>query len=129
MIEPSTVIQLGGVAIALATGLIAGARSLGKMELNLSAAISRARQEMDDKIELQYREFGESLQALRTLVTTENVALQTKVFQVELFGRDTYVRRESVKELSERMEAHLRKIEEKLEAIAQGARSGRDERD
>jgi hypothetical protein len=96
--------------------LVAGIWKLSRLEVSLNAAIDASGKEIDERIERQSREFGEVASALRAKIT-----------DVELYVRDTYVRRDSFTQFAEqltkqvdgfnmRVEQRLERMEQKIDA-------------
>lgn len=95
--------------------IIAGVRAFAKLEANLRSAINEASKEVDERIERQAREFGEVVSAMRQ-----------KIQEVELYGRDHYVSKETftmlvaelkmgIERLGDRMEEGVRRMEAKID--------------
>lgn len=88
---------------------------IAKLQRELEGRVTQTHKEIDDRIEqtrlefiertnVQAREFGETVSAVRL-----------KVQEVELFSRDTFLRRVSFYKAQENMEASLSKFAEKIE--------------
>ena len=79
-------------------------------KIELREAISEAGQEIDDRLESLRREVGETIAAVRAKVT-----------ELELYVRDTYVRRDSFfkvsDDLKDSVRAEIGKVEKRLEVI------------
>lgn len=89
---------------------------LSHIETSLVAAIGRERKEIDGQFEMLRKETGEMGHALRE-----------KIREVELFSRDTFMRRDSfytvqteikaeMKTLGDKLEARLERMEEKIDS-------------
>lgn len=83
---------------------------LGATQAALTSLIGASRKEIDDRVEQQGRIFGEVAAAVRQ-----------KVHELELFCRDTYVRRDSFYKVSDDMAQSVQvsfdKIEKRLERM------------
>lgn len=77
---------------------------LAKIRDTVKDEIIKYRIELNDDIDSTGRSFGESIAAVRE-----------KIREVELFIRDTYVRRDNWSEGFERIEASLRRMEQKID--------------
>ena len=73
-----------------------GIWKLTRVEVALRGAIAASRQETDDRIETNARAVGETIAAIRE-----------KVREVELYCRDTFIRRDSFMQVQASMEASL----------------------
>lgn len=86
--------------VLTAIGTVAGVVwKLTRVELRLIEKITSARAEIDDHLERQAREFGEVASALRT-----------KVHEVEVWARDTFVRRDGFYKVKEELTAELKSV-------------------
>ena len=95
------------------------ARMESSLQHGFTQALTAHRREIDDELDRVRREFGEGLTALRQ-----------KTVEIELYTRDTFVRRESfleatkgmneaVRTLSDRLDAKLEKLDAKLERLGE----------
>lgn len=129
-------LPLAGFILTVIGMSVAGARALSKMEARLTDRISQVESKnteklsqneskIDDLISKQYHDFGESLTAIRTKIT-----------EVELYGRDNFVRREGfyavqkqltddMKVLGEKLDTRLERMEDKLDS-ARKTQMGKD---
>ncbi len=98
--HPAVVVALLGLAINLVVTIVGGIWKLSRLELGLRSAINEASDKTDEKIERQARYFGETVAAVRQKIT-----------DVEIFSRDTFVRKD---ELSEHLDMRLDRIEAEL---------------
>lgn len=102
------IIAVCGLLLNLVVTVIGGVRAFSKLELSLSEKIDASGREIDERIDQQSRQFGETVSALRQKIT-----------DVELYVRDNYVRRESfykvVDDLGVRIEKRIDKLERKLD--------------
>lgn len=93
---------------------------LTRMELALTEAISKQRREVDDDLERLRREIGEAMLAIRQ-----------KVVEVELYCRDTFMRRDSfyevTKGINENIAATSIRIETRLDRMETKIDQGRSE--
>jgi hypothetical protein len=89
---------------------------LADMEKRLSIAIAAVKTDLEERLDKAAREHGEALAALRQ-----------KIHEVEMWTRDTFVRRDSFlavvnevkagfSELGKRIEARLERMEEKIDS-------------
>lgn len=105
---------LTGVGLA-----VTGTWQLGRMSNQLSSAIAKAREEIDDDLKVFERNIGEALSAIRQ-----------KVNDVELDAYKTFVRRESfyevINQFKDAVEARMDKFEGKLDKIIIGHRIDTD---
>src|SRR5882672_919634 len=58
--------------------------ALGELELKVAAAINKSKEDVEERIDRQGREFGETV-----------IAIRQKITEVEIWSRDTFVRRDS----------------------------------
>lgn len=118
-------LPLAGFILTVIGMSVAGARALAKMESRLTDKIAQTVNKTDEVISRQYHDFGESLTAIRTKIT-----------EVELYGRDNYVRRDGfyavqkqltddMKVLGEKLDTRLERMEDKLDS-ARKTQMGKD---
>ena len=104
-----------GFPINLGVIIFGGAWKLSRLEVSLSTAIEKSRKEIDDRIEVLKREFGET-----------NAAVRSKIHEVEIWARDNFMRRDGfykvqeqlsseIKTVRDEMKSDLRRIEEKID--------------
>lgn len=83
---------------------------LAAIELKLGQAITRSKEEIDERVDRQGRDFGETAAAIRQKIT-----------DVEMWTRDTFVRRDSFYKVSDEFKADVvamgDKIEKRLERM------------
>lgn len=81
---------------------------LAQVRTDLLAAIDMSGKEIDERIDAQSRQFGETVAALRQKIT-----------DVELYVRDNFVRRDSfytnIQELAKRIETRIDRLETKID--------------
>ncbi len=132
MTDP-TLIAIAGFLVQCLVLVATGTWKLSRVEASIRKAINLSRKEIDDKIDQMRREIDGELDRARREAGETGAALREKVAQVELFCRDTYVRRDSfykvadefradVKSMRENIEAHLVRLEEKIDARAPARR-------
>lgn len=80
-------------------------QSMLSMKVELGKAISEARAEIDERVDRQARDFGEIATAMRA-----------KIHEVEMWSRDTFVRRDSFHKVSEDLTSSIGKFGDKIEA-------------
>lgn len=68
---------------------------LTRIEADLRHDITASRNDVTDRIDSQYREFGETVAAIRQGVTIDVAALRKELTDAEKFNRDTFMRRDS----------------------------------
>lgn len=102
--ESNTVILFIGIGINLLVTAIVGTWKLSRVELAIRQSIASSRAEIDERIEAIRREFGETGHALRE-----------KIAQVELYTRDTFVRRDSFYKVSDDLAAKLTAMDDKID--------------
>lgn len=106
-----------GFLIQFIALLSTGIWKLTRVEQSLREAVVAQRMLIDEELEKLRREVGETILAIRHKIT-----------EIELFNRDTFVRRDSFQEVahrisaelsnsSEKNERRLERIETKIEAI------------
>lgn len=111
----SLYIALAAFALNMIGTVVGVTWKLSRVEVSLRETIMNERKEIDRDLERQAREFGETAQALRQKVT-----------EVELYVRDTFVRRDgflkitddfthSMRLLGEQLNARLDRMEEKFD--------------
>jgi Sec-independent protein translocase protein TatA len=110
-----TILTIAGFILNLIVIVVGGTWKLSQVEGSLRKAIEESRKEIDDRIDLQSREFGETVAALRQ-----------KMHEVELWARDTFMRRDgfykikdevtgALKEVRDELKTDLRRLEEKID--------------
>lgn len=118
----SAILEHGTLIIALlnfAVTIAAGSISvyvkfaLAEMKAELGQQISSASEEIDERVDRLRRETGETALAIRAKIGE----VEHKVFEVELYVRDTYVRHETISKIDERLE----RMEGKIDQIRGGA--------
>lgn len=98
--------------------VVGGTWRLSRMEVALREEITKSKAEVEDRQDRFAREFGETVAAVRE-----------KIREVELFCRDTFVRRDGfykvrdelaadIKTLGEKIEARLERMESKIDSKA-----------
>lgn len=97
------------------------------IELDLRRDITLSRNEVTGRIDGQYREFGETVAAIRQGVTIEVALLRKELTDSEKYNRDTFMRRDSfynvqkalegsIGALGEKIEKRLERMEEKIDS-------------
>ncbi len=115
MAEPVT-IAIAGFLLNVLVLAVGGTWKLSRVEASIRKAIAVHQREAYVEIDKVRRETGESMTAMRE-----------KIREVELYCRDTYVRRDSffkvadeftggLKAMSDKIEARLERMEEKIDA-------------
>lgn len=90
-------IAAGGLAIVILSSAIGVVWKLSRIELSIRA------------------DHGSEIAALRVIYHTEISALQTKVFQVEIWARDEFVRKSSFEAAVARLEKSVETLGTKIE--------------
>lgn len=124
MLDTQTAFLIVG-AIGLLLNLLATAVGvtwkLSKVEAGVREAISESENDVKNLVNTQAREFGETVAAIRQGVQISEQRLQQQIHQMEVFNRDTFVRRESFlavrDELKREVHAGFDKINERLERM------------
>src|SRR4051812_4071860 len=99
MFDTNALLVVGGLIVNLVSTAIIGTWKLSRVELALREAIAKAERETDTRIEHRVREFGETILAIRQKIT-----------EVELFCRDTFMRRDSFYKVQETIEANMQSL-------------------
>lgn len=99
MENPALVVALGGLLLNLLVTVIGGVWKLSRMELVLRQAINEASRDTDEQIERHVRYFGEGIAAVRHKIT-----------EVELFCRDTFIRKDE-------LQSQIKALSDKLDRI------------
>lgn len=113
--EISVWLPLAGFVLQLAVIIIGGVWKLSKLESALISKIEETRREIDDRLDVQIREFGETASALRQ-----------KIHEVEIWVRDNFIRRDgffkvrdeetdAIKEVRDELKDDLRRLEQKID--------------
>jgi hypothetical protein len=93
--------------VAMAVGGVWLKLALAQMNSELHKAITEARHEIDERVDMQRREFGETVGAIRA-----------KIIEIELYIRDTYVRQDAFTrafdDLAARIELRIDRLESKI---------------
>lgn len=94
---------------------------LAAIELKLSQAITDSNNEIDERVDRQGRDFGETVQAIRAHINLEVTALRREITEEQKEVREIFVRRDSfevltssIGKLGEKIEKRLERMEEKL---------------
>lgn len=95
-----TLISMAALAINILVVFIGGAWKLGRVELALRDAIALSAQEVESRVDRNSREFGEVVAALRAKIT-----------EVELFTRDTFIRRDTFMLTAAETKSDLKAVE------------------
>lgn len=77
---------------------------LAAAELKLSKAIADSKNEIDERVDRQGRDFGEVA-----------IALRNKIHEVEMWSRDNFVRGDNFYKVSENFTASIGKLGDKIE--------------
>jgi hypothetical protein len=104
------VIAIAAFVLNLLVIAVGGTWRLSRMEVSLGQAIAKSRAEIEERQDKLSRECGDSILAIRE-----------KVSQVELFCRDTFMRRDSFYEANKKngddMKAAWDRIEQRLDRM------------
>lgn len=100
-----TIIALLAFLLQLILIAVGGTRALGRMEARITKTFTDHQKETDDEFALIRREFGETVSAAKE-----------KIREVELYVRDTYMRRDSFNELNKHNAAEMKNAFDKIEA-------------
>lgn len=90
---------------------------LTRLEVEVRHNINASRNEVMGRIDTMYREFGETVAAIRQGVTIDVAALRKELTDAEKFNRDTFMRRDS-----------FYKAQEEIKGAINAAVSGLDKR-
>ena len=108
--DARTWIELASLVFVLVFNAGAGIWKLSRVEIALRQAIQESRNETDDRIERQGREFGETARAALEHIRKVEADGLEKVREVELFIRDTFMRRDSFYQVQTSMEASMKAL-------------------
>lgn len=108
-------LTIAGFVLNLIVIAVGGTWKLSQLEVSLRASIEKSRKEIDDRLDAQSREFGETVSALRQ-----------KIHEVEMWSRDTFMRRDGfykvkedltteIKGIRDELKSDLRRMEDKLD--------------
>lgn len=108
-------IAAGAFLLHFLVTIIGGIWKLSQMEISLRGAIDASGKEIDERIDQQARQFGETASALRAKIT-----------EVEIWARDNFVRRDSfykvtgdlsadIKDMGKDITARLDRMEGKID--------------
>lgn len=103
--DGNTLIVVGAFIVNLVACTVHATWALSRIETALRKEIQTSRDETDDRIERQGRQFGEIIAALRQKIT-----------EVELYIRDNFVRKPSFEAVMARIEKILERLEEKIDS-------------
>lgn len=108
-------ILLAGFIIT-ALGTVAGLTwKLSRVEFSLRETIQVARDEVELRQDEQVRNIGETIRGFQDHVRTVDQRLTDKIREVELFCRDTFVRRDGFYKVRDEMSADLKALGDKIE--------------
>lgn len=99
----STYLTIAGFALNLGVIVVGGIWKLSQLEGSLRKAIEDSRKEIDDRIDVQAREFGETVAALRQ-----------KIHEIELHAANNFVRRDGFYKVKEELSAELRSFHDEV---------------
>lgn len=99
MENPALIVALGGLLLNLLVTVVGGVWKLSRMELTLREAINEASRDTDEKMERNVRYFGETVAAVRQKIT-----------DVEIFCRDTFIRKDELKDQLQNLNDKLDKL-------------------
>lgn len=85
--------------------IVIGTWKLGQVQLALSDKISISRDEIEQRQDTNTRQIGETIAAMRQ-----------KLSDVELYGANNYIRREGFYKVQEQLTNDIKQLGEKLEA-------------
>lgn len=111
-----TIVVVAGFVIHLVCTIVGGTWALSQLKASMIQALTAHQKEVDEEFAVVRREMGEMGSALRQ-----------KINEVELFGRDVYVRREgfykvkdelsdAIKDLGDKIDARLDRMETKIDS-------------
>lgn len=104
-----------GIGAVLKFSLSRMETALAQIELSLRGAINATAKEIDERVDKQGRDFGETVAALREYINLEIRALRKDMTDDQKFVRDTFVRRESFFKLTDALQNELRALSEKID--------------
>ena len=90
-----------GLVVNLIVLAVGGTRAIGRLETSLRETIEKSRKEIDERLDAQSRDFGETISALRQ-----------KIHEVELWARDTFMRRDGFYKVQEQLSAEIKTTRE-----------------
>lgn len=105
MEHAAPVLMALGLLVNLILIAVGGTWKLGQLERSLHSAIEKSRKEIDDRIDSQAREFGETASAMRQ-----------KIHEVELWARDTFMRRDGFYSVKDELSAEIKSTRDELRA-------------
>lgn len=105
-------VAIAGLAINILATVATVAWKMSRVELSMKLALREAMEEstkeIDGRIDMHVRYFGETVAAVRQ-----------KIVEVELFARDTFLRKDeshqAIEQLGDRIEAQLTRLERRLD--------------
>jgi hypothetical protein len=97
--EQPHILAIAAFGLNLAILVIGGTWRLSRLDVSLREAITKARDEVEDRQDSITREYGEAVAAIREKVT-----------QVELWGRDNYVRRDGFYKVRDEIAADVKSL-------------------
>jgi hypothetical protein len=103
--EPSVMLAAAGFLLNLFVVIVGGAIGLGRVEGRLLVAMERHRREFESDVDQLRREIGETIHGVRQ-----------KMVDMELWNRDTFLRRESFFEIMKGLNVNMENLGNKLEA-------------
>lgn len=113
--EYGLIFTAAGLVLNLIVLAVGGTRAIGRLETSLRESIEKSRKEIDERLDSQSREFGETVQAMRQ-----------KIHEVEIWSRDNFMRRDGfykvkdeltvqINGVRDELRKDLRRMEEKLD--------------
>ena len=89
---------------------------LSRVELSLRQTIQASRDEVELRQDTAANQFGETIRGLQEHIRTSEASFLDKIREVELYCRDTFVRRDGFYKVRDEMARDLQSFGDKIEA-------------
>ena len=119
-ITPEIDIQTLALVVSLVATATAGVWKLSQVEASLRDAIVRARDEIDEREEKRTRDFAETFTALRQKINDVELNAAKSYVRIEGYYKERAEIGADIKELGDKIEARLARMEDKLDGQARG---------
>lgn len=108
-------LTLGGFIVTAFAAATRVTWKLTRVEISLREEIASSRTEVETRQDEKSREVGETISALKEQLRIVEQRWSEKIREIELYCRDTFVRRDGFYKVREEMANDIRALGEKLE--------------
>jgi hypothetical protein len=108
MMDGNTVILVGGIVVNLVVTAVVGTWKLSRVEISLREHIDQSKQNAEERVEREAKNFGEAVAALRSGLNLDIQTLRREMTEDQKFVRDTFMRRDSFYKVQETLQNDLK---------------------